>query len=385
MAEQRILFVMWAANLGGVQSSTLTRIRGLRRLGIYSDVFCLHSGAGLSTFAGVTTYVSADVRNFRALVRRKAYFAISFINLTPFVDSLRRAEFHGKLLFELRGMSEQGLATAANLSPDEFGAIVVPSRYVAGLIGTMRPKTRVPVHTVYNAVDTNTFRPLPAAELLTDGRQRILLWVGRLDRNKNFTELLHIVRVLLGRGHAFTTWVVSDTKVSKCVDEFTREVHGAGLTRHVRLLANVPRSSMARLYNMVAASGGCVLSTSRAEGLQNSLLEAMACGCPVVTSAVGGNVEIVADGHSGATYASGNPQGAADKIDRIFADEQLRGRFVTAGLHRVKEQFTPVRHAEAFVRVLEQVEPRQLGNGAYRWSGGVVSARRRRPARAKRR
>ena len=71
MEEKRILFVLWAANLGGVQSSIMTRIRALRRLGVKSEVLLYYSGAGKETFAGVTTCVTNKVRTFAALVKQR--------------------------------------------------------------------------------------------------------------------------------------------------------------------------------------------------------------------------------------------------------------------------------------------------------------------------
>src|SRR5690625_1868874 len=154
MDSKRVLFVLWAANLGGVQSSIMTRIFGLRRLGITADVLFLHPGAGRETFAGVTTYVTNNPRVFAALVKRRRYAAVSFINVTPFIGALRSTNYRGKLIFELRGLSHRGLSVCARLSSKEFGAITVPSQYVADLVERACPDGRIPVHVVYNAVDT---------------------------------------------------------------------------------------------------------------------------------------------------------------------------------------------------------------------------------------
>ena len=97
-----------------------------------------------------------------------------------------------------------------------------------------------------------------------------------------------------------------------------------------------------------------MLSTSRSEGLQNTLLEGMACGCPVVTSAVGGNLEIVLDGFTGFTYPVRRPTVAAQKIKELLADEALRQRLVASGLRRVRALFHRERHTHSFLEVLEQ-------------------------------
>lgn len=360
MSPRRFLFVLWAANLGGVQSSVVTRIRALRGLGVQSDVLFYHDGAGRASFAGVNTYVSSKPSALAALLKRRAYSVVSFINVKPLVDVLRGVKYRGRMLYELRGLSERGLSICSRLSAAECSAVVVPSRYVARLVRRARPDARLPVHVVYNAVDTALFRPLRAfsAGPYDDGRNRpVLLWVGRLDWNKNFIELLRIVLCLRERGVHVSPWVVSDVQVSKYVHRFRQALRVTGLEKEVRLLADVPRRDMPLLYNFTAASGGCLVSTSRSEGLQNALLEGMACGCPVVTAAVGGNVEIVSDGRTGATYPLGRPDMAADQIARLLTDAALRRRYVAQGLKAVSERFSPTRHAQAFLEMVMGIPP----------------------------
>lgn len=361
---KRILFVTWGANLGGVQSSLLTRIRALRDFGITSEVVFCHSGNGKPSFAGVTHYVTKKQSTVAKLVSRGKYDAISFINVTPFLPALRRARYRGKLLYELRGYSEHCLKVCAGLSPEAFGAIVVPSHYVGNLIADVRPAHQIPVHVVYNAVDNQRFQPAQGSVLSEygrdfgeDGSRPILLWIGRLDWNKNFTELVEIVSNLHRRGLNFATWVITDSKVSSGLVRFQQEVAAAQLEDRIRLFANVPRDQMPKVYQMAAESGGCLLSTSRSEGLQNTVLEGLACGCPVVTSGVGGNLELITDGVNGATYPPGEVERAADEILRLFQDTDRRRRFIERGLERVATRHLPGQHAEGFLKVLAEAPP----------------------------
>lgn len=58
--------------------------------------------------------------------------------------------------------------------------------------------------------------------------------------------------------------------------------------------------------------------SSKNEGISLTLLEAMACGVPVVATRVGGNPEIVKDGENGLLCEPGDPQDLADKIFKVF-------------------------------------------------------------------
>ena len=79
---------------------------------------------------------------------------------------------------------------------------------------------------------------------------------------------------------------------------------------------------------------------SLTEGLSNSLLEAMACGVPVVATRVGGTPEVVVDDESGLLVPAGDPVALAEAIDRLLVDPVLRTRLANAGLQRVSERFS---------------------------------------------
>ena len=68
------------------------------------------------------------------------------------------------------------------------------------------------------------------------------------------------------------------------------------------------------------------VSCSYSEAFSNSLLEAMACGCCVIGSRVGGTPELIADGERGLLFESGNADELARKITMVVGDAQLRHR-----------------------------------------------------------
>ncbi|MEW4568940.1 glycosyltransferase [Tautonia sp. JC769] len=69
---------------------------------------------------------------------------------------------------------------------------------------------------------------------------------------------------------------------------------------------------------------------SRSEGMSNSLLESMAAGRAIVATAVGGNVELIADGQRGLLVPPGNPEALAAAIDRLLSNAQLAARLGAA-------------------------------------------------------
>jgi glycosyltransferase involved in cell wall biosynthesis len=80
--------------------------------------------------------------------------------------------------------------------------------------------------------------------------------------------------------------------------------------------------------------------SSVTEGLGTSLLDAMACGRPIVATATGGIPEVVEDGVTGLLVPPRDAHALADAIARLLSDEALRLRMCAAGLSRVRERFT---------------------------------------------
>lgn len=76
------------------------------------------------------------------------------------------------------------------------------------------------------------------------------------------------------------------------------------------------------------------------EGLGVSLLQAAACGVPIVASAVGGIPEVVRDGENGLLVRSGDAVALAGAIARLLADAGLRNRNGAAGRHLVESEFS---------------------------------------------
>jgi glycosyltransferase involved in cell wall biosynthesis len=92
------------------------------------------------------------------------------------------------------------------------------------------------------------------------------------------------------------------------------------------------------------------------EGLPVVIMEALASSCPVVTTAVSGNSEIVEDGVNGRLVPQHNPAALADAIVSVLQDPD-RARLGENGRRIVEERFDLDRsvhnHAELFLRLIE--------------------------------
>ena len=91
------------------------------------------------------------------------------------------------------------------------------------------------------------------------------------------------------------------------------------------------------------------------EGLGTSLLDAMACGKPVVATRVGGIPEVVVDGETGVLVPPRDHAAMAEAIVRLLEDQALRERMGAAGLQRVRRKFSAEVMARNTLRVYERL------------------------------
>jgi glycosyltransferase involved in cell wall biosynthesis len=94
---------------------------------------------------------------------------------------------------------------------------------------------------------------------------------------------------------------------------------------------------------------------SFSEGFNRSLLEAMACGLPVIATSVGGNMEVVQDGVNGLLVPSGNPVRLAVAITELLKDKEKARRMGLAGRKLVKEKFSIVKNATRIESIYKEM------------------------------
>jgi glycosyltransferase involved in cell wall biosynthesis len=161
-----------------------------------------------------------------------------------------------------------------------------------------------------NGVDLELFRPIDraAARSALGLSRRTLASVGLLIDRKGHH---HIIRALKDLPDD-DLLIAGDGPDRRALERLAVE---EGVADRVRFLGSVDQNRLREIYNAVDA---LVLASSR-EGWANVLLESMACGTPVVASAVWGTPEVVARPEAGVLMPSLDPQGVAEGVRRLFA------------------------------------------------------------------
>jgi glycosyltransferase involved in cell wall biosynthesis len=165
------------------------------------------------------------------------------------------------------------------------------------------------------------------------------LGVGRLVPKKGFDVLVQACAILKRRGFHFETVIVGEHGEHEL--ELRRQIAAHGLRDRVRLTGPLEQ---ARLYNEYQRADifclPCrVLENGDRDGLPNVLMEAMACGLPVITTPVSGIPEIIKDGHNGTLVPPDDAEALANAIQRISSDRMLARNLGRAGRLTVLERF----------------------------------------------
>ena len=95
------------------------------------------------------------------------------------------------------------------------------------------------------------------------------------------------------------------------------------------------------------------LFPSRHEGMPNAMLEAMACGLPVVASQIAGNEELVVDGKTGLLVPPESVDALSTAIKKLLPESALRYTMGQASRRRVEEYYSWTRVAEGYVNIFE--------------------------------
>lgn len=159
-----------------------------------------------------------------------------------------------------------------------------------------------------------------------------LLYVGRLSAAKGLPVLFESLADLCRRHDGIVLTLVGDGELRS---ELTALAEAAGLAANVSF---VGFEAEAEVRARLAETDVFVLP-SFAEGVPVSLMEAMASGVPVVTTAIAGVGELVEDGVSGFLVPPGDAASLTERLERLVADPALRQRFGDAGRAKVAASF----------------------------------------------
>lgn len=224
---------------------------------------------------------------------------------------------------------------------------VTVSHYNRAFLAERLGPAAAAVRTIHNGVDLDVFRPDPAPPRDT----RLVLGVGRLVEKKGFSTLVEACRILRARGRDVRCEIAGAGELRR---RLAREIRAAGLERDVRLVGLRAQEELPALYRRatVLAMPAVRGRDGNCDALPTVLLEAMACGVPVVASRLTGIPEIVDHGENGLLVEPGNAAQLAGALELLLADPGLRTRLGEAARVKAERCFDLRRNVAELHRLL---------------------------------
>jgi len=191
---------------------------------------------------------------------------------------------------------------------------------------------------MYNGVDTTFFHPMNREEsrdkLGLPKNKMLVLTVRRLVYKNGLDTLIESAS-LLTRDYPYLLFIVIGKGPNrKLIENRVRELRIEG---NIRLAGFVPEKLLPPYYN---AADYFVIPSSSGEGLPLVLLEAMACGLPVIATTVGGTPEVIRDMKNGVLVPPRNPKALAETISKFLSNKELGLAIGEEARKTVEDKFT---------------------------------------------
>ncbi len=207
---------------------------------------------------------------------------------------------------------------------------------------------------IINGVDSERFHPGADRSPLPPGFAPPGTWVigavGRLEKVKDHRNLLEafirLAETLPDARQRLRLVLIGEGSTRPMLENL---LNAAGL----RELAWLPgaRDDVPELLRAMDVFA----LPSQAEGISNTILEAMACGLPVVATDVGGNAELVVEGETGRLVPANDPQALAAALRELLDNPQRINAYGAAGRRRVEERFSLDAMTAAYLHVYDAV------------------------------
>lgn len=226
---------------------------------------------------------------------------------------------------------------------DVAAVVVTVSDFSVRFLRSHYPEQKEKFVRVYNGIDVGRF-----ATRATTGARPLIMSVGRYIEKKGFGDLIRACAELGERD--FECRIVGHGPLEEELRALAQEL---GVGDRVELTGPKTereiREMLAHCYVFVLP---CLTADDgSADNLPTVIMEAMAAGVPVVSTAVAGVPEMVEDGRTGFVVEEKNPKAVAEKVVCLLDDPERRGTMGLAGRERCLELFDSQRTVEALIDV----------------------------------
>jgi glycosyltransferase involved in cell wall biosynthesis len=230
---------------------------------------------------------------------------------------------------------------------DAARVIVTETDYAEKFLRERFPDRGDRIHRIYNGLDLAPFVRADFSSI-----PPLIVAVGRLIAKKGFADLIRACRLLMERGKSFRCEIIGEGPLE---DELREQIAQLDLQGCVELPGAKPQHEI-REY-LAAASAFVLPSMIDPDGgmdnLPTVIMEAMAAGLPVISTAIGGIPEMVIQKETGFLVPPGDVAALAGAIECVFDEVGLARRLGERGFRRAKELFSIEKNVRSLLALID--------------------------------
>jgi glycosyltransferase involved in cell wall biosynthesis len=245
------------------------------------------------------------------------------------------------------------------VSADRFATTVSThmignSRAIADELATLDMASPSKISVIYNGIDTERFNPAISPSLRANfgwSLSNIVFGcVANFFGYKRQIDLVAAAQQIVAEFPQARFLLLGEDRGTMA--EVKQEIARRGLNDFFAIIPGRPDPE--NVYSAIDV----YVCTSDTEGFSNVILEAMACGKPVIATKVGGNPEAVLDGHTGIIVPARSPESIVGAANRLLQSQELRLSMGISGRKRIEQQFSVktmvAAHEKLYSRLLQE-------------------------------
>lgn len=182
-------------------------------------------------------------------------------------------------------------------------------------------------------VDLDVFKPQKTESIFNEN-DIVIGTVKTLEEKYGIEYLIKAFKIIIDKHYniPLKLMIVGEGSQEKYLKNLVKKLN---IEDQTIFTGRINWNEVPKYHNMLSVSVSVSVSESESFGV--AIVEAMACGKPVVVSNVGGLPEVVEDGTTGLVVPSRDPENTAKAIEKLLLDKQLRKTFGNNGRNRVEQ------------------------------------------------
>ncbi len=257
---------------------------------------------------------------------------------------------HGSDLFPLKSRLFKGLQNFVMRNADY---VTVNSIATRNELLNRFPEHSSKVQVIPMGVDINIFKKRNMKKPKTYAKNRLLLFVGRLSDQKGVQYLIDSMQDISGYDSRVKLLIIGAGPYEKTLKE---KVHSKNVEKYVEFLGPMSTFDIARYYNFADIFVLPSLSTKTGtEALGLSLLEAMASGCAVIGTKVGGIPFVIKEGHNGLLVKQKDPHDLSRAIITLLKDKKKSQKLGNNAAEFARKNYSWEKISKDFIKLYKRL------------------------------